>query len=128
MTITLVQAANLFNFFREIQNLKLPIRTAYKISQLKKELDFHINFYLENLNKITLEYAQIDENGAPCFSGDGQGVLIKTENIQECTKKIEELGNLTVELSDTASFTLSDFNEIELTLQSFEALLPFIKE
>ena len=127
MILKLSQAIALPSFCQTIQNTKLPIRTTYKLSQLKRELEFHINFYWENLQKIMQEYADTDENGNIKTTEDGAGILIRQEFIQECTQKVNDLSNLTIEIPDIY-FSISDFDNLEISMQAFEAILPFIKE
>lgn len=127
MNITLSQAIKFPNFYREIQDLKLPIKTVHKLSRISKELAFHIDFYWENLQKITLEYAQFNDDGTPRLTEDGEGILLIPGRIQECSKKIDELGALTIELADALKINISDLEDMELTLQSFEAIEPFIE-
>ncbi len=128
MQISLSQIIKFPSFFQEIQSLKLPIKLAFKLSQIKNELNFHIDFYWENLQKISLEYAQLDDEGFPRMTENGQGMLLKPDCVQECSQKIEELGALNIELPDSLKIDISYLEDLELTMQSFEAIMPFIKE
>ena len=127
MVILLSEIINFPIFYESVKNIKLPIKISYKLSQLKRELEFHIDIYKKTLHQIILEYSEKDENGEILQDKDGNGFLIPQTQVEECSKKIQELLNLKIEIKDY-KFNLSDFEGAELSAEALEAGLVFIKE
>lgn len=127
MTIILSEIINFPLFYNQVKESRLPIRTAYKLSQLKKEIDFHLNFYRENLYSIISEYGVKDEQGQLQKTFSGDGFQIRPEFRDLCSKEIEELLNLRIELPEIY-FKLEEFDGIELTVEALECGTIFIKE
>ena len=127
MQIQLKQLLNFSQFFEEIKNEKLPLRTAYKLSQLNREIQTHEEFYREKLNSIISQYGEYDEGGNPIFTEDGRGVRLRPGTEQQCYSEIRELDNFEITLPNL-TFSFNDFPNIELTLTQMEILFPFFEE
>lgn len=127
MVVLLSEIIKFPMFFESVKTAKLPIKVTYKLSQLKHELEFHIDFYQKTMQQIIFEYSEKDEKGQPLRDNDGKGILIPTERLEECSKKTQDLLNLKIELKDY-DFKLSDFENLELSVEALEAGLVFIKE
>ena len=115
------------NFYNQIKNEKINFQLAYKIEKLKREVDFHLNFYEENLNSLILQYADKEEDGELKKTNDGQGIAIQKGKEKECEEKINELINLEIE-KPNISFSLDEFNSIQLSIENLKAIMPFINE
>lgn len=126
MNIKLSQIIDFPLFYQQIKDQKMPIQTIYKLSQLKRELDFHINFYKENLSRIVFKYSARDESGAPIEPEDGIGFLIQKQNEKECLKEIQELQNLEITVPDVV-FSFSEFEELKISLEAWEIISIFTK-
>ena len=118
---------NFPQFYNEIKKEKMDFQLAYKLAKLKKEVDFHLNFYEENLNNIICKYGDRDEKGNFKKTADGLGIAIKQNMEEACQNEIKELLNLKITLPDF-EFTAEDFKTINLSLENFETILPFVKE
>ena len=127
MFVKLIEVISITQLYENLKGLSLPIKTLYKLNCLKKESDFHLIFYNDNLLKIIEEYAERDDNGELKRSIDGSEILINKEKVRQCQDRINELLNLDIEIPDTF-FSIEEFNNIEMTLEEFQGLLPFIKE
>jgi ATP-dependent phosphoenolpyruvate carboxykinase len=57
---------------------------------------------------------------------NGNGFKVKEGTEIECSEKINELQNLDVELPDI-TFDIEDFGNIELTMEVFNIITPFLK-
>ena len=125
MTLALSSLLNFNKFYDQIKKEKIPFTLAYKLSKLKNDIDFHINFYQDNLRKIVSECAQRDENGEIKTSPDGERVLLVSELISECTKRIQELDNFEVTIPEYG-LKIEDFNNITLELEYLEPIFPFL--
>lgn len=127
MTIKLIQAVNLRQLYPKFKEKVLPIKTTYKISKLFKVIEEESEFYTTNLNKIITDYAEKDENGVPVLTEDGKGVQLKQEDIAKAEQAITELWDLDIEIPDV-QFSFDELEPIELTVEEFNYLLPFISE
>lgn len=126
MTFAISALLNFPTFYERIRKEKISIQVAYKLSRLKKEIDFQINFYQENMRKIVEEYAQKDESGEMIRTSDGESILLIPEKISECTQKIQELADFKVEISNP-HLTLEDFDNLTLELEYLEPIFPFLE-
>ena len=56
------EALALQNFYASVQDKKMPIKTAYKLSRLAKRAEEELQFYQKEFARIVDEYA-MKENG-----------------------------------------------------------------
>ena len=127
MILKMYQITDFPTFFEKIKSLKLPLKTAYKLSLLVKVIDDKIQFYQEKLQEILMDCAQLDENNHPIPTKNGNGVKIKPGFETECMNRVNELQSLEIELPDT-KFNIDDFGNIEISVEMFSVILPFIEE
>ena len=126
MKIALCQILKFPSFLREVSDDKLEIQTAYKIFKLNKSVEEHIRFYDENLKKIIDTYAMYDEQGQ-LKRDEKNGILISKDNIDICTKKIQELNECLVDIPEIY-FYINEFDGIKLSLEALEPIFPLIVE
>lgn len=112
-------------FYNLIKDIKLPIKTLYKVFQLNQSLNSHLEFYKNQLNALILEYGERDANLNLQKTKDGLGILIKQESYELCSQRMEDLLNLLVEVPEIY-FDLEEFSEAELTLSMLEIISPFL--
>lgn len=127
MILQMGEIVNFGYFFEEVKTKKMPFKVLYKLSVLSKAIAENTEFYREKLQEILHEYGQLDEEGNLKQTEDGKGVVLQTGREQECFKKMTELQNVEVELPDI-TFTIEEFDNVELTLEVFNFITPFIKE
>lgn len=127
MQIKMAKVLNLNPIYQKVKAQVLPVKTAYKFSKLFSVLDKEANFYSEELNKLIMEYAERDETGAPKTIDNGTGIQIQKEYIELVQTKCNELWNLDVDVPDV-SFTLEELDKLELSIEEFDLLFPFITE
>ena len=127
ITVTMQQALDFrkaYNFFNEI---KLPLKAAYKLTKIKQAVEKETEYYGEKFQEIVDTYAKKDEDGNLMYSKDGTQILIKDGMIVECNQKIEELHTLEIGI-ENYNLTIEDFGEdIECTPDDLEALMPFME-
>ena len=112
----------------KLKDIKMSIKTAYKLSKLSNLLDNEIAFYQEQYKKIIDLYAEKDENGNYKFIDENQqNIKIQSDKVKEASSAFEELQNLEVELPDIY-FTLDEFEKIEVTPEDIGGIIDFIKE
>lgn len=125
ITVTMQQALDFrkaYNFFNEI---KLPLKAAYKLTKIKQAVEKETEYYGEKFQEIVDTYAKKDENGNLMYNEDGSQILIKDGMIMECNQKLEELHNLEIGI-ENYNLTIEDLGEgIEVTTEDLDALMPF---
>ena len=125
ITVTMQQALDFrkaYNFFNEI---KLPLKAAYKLTKIKQAIEKETEYYGEKFQEIVDTYAKKDEDGNLMYSKDGTQILIKDGMIPECNQKLEELHNLEIGI-ENYNLTIEDLGEgIEVTTEDLDALMPF---
>ena len=125
ITITMQQALDFrkaYNFFNEI---KLPLKAAYKLTKIKQAVENETQYYGEKFQEIVDTYAKKDENGNLMYNEDGTQILIKDGMVMECNQKLEELHNLEIGI-ENYNLTIDDLGEgIEVTTEDLDALMPF---
>ena len=125
ITVTMQQALDFrkaYNFFNEI---KLPLKAAYKLTKIKQAVEKETEYYGEKFQEIVDTYAKKDEDGNLMYSKDGTQILIKDGMIPECNQKLEELHNLEIGI-ENYNLTIEDLGEgIEVTTEDLDALMPF---
>lgn len=114
------------DFYPSIQNQKLPIKTAYKLTRLGRRIEEELDFYQKEFQHILDDYAQ-KENGQLVYSDDMASIKIIPGKEEECAKKITELRELEVSLDDF-KFDIDEFENLNLTISQMSAILPFITE
>ena len=110
-----VQLINSFSVLQKVMELKLPVKSAYEIYNLAKQINDKRDFFIKEERKIIDKFnAEILENG---------GLKFKTpEDQQGFVKEYEEL--MSCELNDVKVIELkiSELNNIELTAADIAAL------
>lgn len=123
--VTMDQIMDFRNSDDFFEDTVIPLKGAYKINKIKKNVEKEAEFYSEKFQGIVDTYAKKDENGNPEFSEDGNQILIQEGKIEECNNALEELQNLEVEV-ENYDLTIDDLGEgVEITPDRLEALMPF---
>ena len=120
------EALALQNFYASVQDKKMPIKTAYKLSRLAKRVEEELQFYQKEFTRIVDEYA-MKENGQLIYSDDMTSIKIIPGKEDECSAKIMELKELEVDFSGF-EFILDEFDSLELTLAEISSILPLIRD
>ena len=125
ITVTMQQALDFrkaYNFFNEI---KLPLKAAYKLTKIKQAVEKETEYYGEKFQEIVDTYAKKDEDGNLMYSKDGTQILIKDGMIAECNQKLEELHELEIGI-ENYDLKIEDLGDgIEVTTDDLDALMPF---
>lgn len=125
MTLKMGEIINFGYFYDEVKNQKLSFKVLYKLSTLAKAVDEKTAFYREKFQEVLKEYGELDENGNLIPTEDGNGIKVKPGTETECIAKINELQALEVDMPDV-KFSIEDFGDIELTMEVFGLIRPFI--
>ena len=125
MKLKMSDVIKLNKLYDKIKTLSLSISTTYKFSKLFASIQEEANFYGAQWNQLIQEYGQKDENGQYILSDNNEQVQIATENVPIVKQKLGELLNLEVDVPDT-SFNLDELESVNLSVEEFSYLLPFI--
>lgn len=124
--ITIEQVLNFRNNVGFFSSASLPLKGAYKLNKIRKELDKEEDFYSEELQKIIDKYAKRDENGEYVFNEDGSQIMIEEDKIEDCNNDLVNLQNLEVEVNNF-NLSIDDLGEnVECTPEQLEALMPLM--
>lgn len=126
MKLTMTEGLQFVELYNKIKDTSLPIKVAFTLNKIYKEMENDINFYNEKLGEIIQKYGQKDDNGNPVFSSDGTMIEIIPELREECLEKQKEINSLEIEVPDY-SISIDDLEKINLTVSELNPLMPFIK-
>lgn len=112
-------------FYEPIVNNRLPFKTIYKLTRLAQRVEQEKTFYQEQIQKLIEEYGQ-KEDGNLIYTEDGSSVKIIEGKEEECNTKIFELNDLDIDLSEF-SFSVEEFDGLELTMEQMDIIMPLIK-
>lgn len=119
------EVIGLKNFFATVADKKIPVKTAYKLSKLARRVEEEVQFYQKEFKAIIDEYAK-KENGQYVFAPDGLSIEVIDGKDDECNAKIFELKTIEVDLKDI-TFSIEEFENLDLTLAELDAIYPLIK-
>lgn len=129
MSLQLKEVAALVDIIISMREQKLPVKTAFKLNRIFLSINEHYTFYQEELQKIIKEYAKFDEEKDSYeITEDGRGYKIKPGMEQECYTKINELENLSIDLSESVKVTLEELEPLQLSFQDMNLFFNFIDE
>ena len=127
MKLKMQQIIEFQKFYNNVKNIKLPLKTAYKLNKLFIQANEELSFYQQKFAEIINNFGKRDENGELVYSSDKTSIEIEEARRDECLQKIEELQNLEVDISGI-DFTIEELEGLNLTIYEVECLMPFIKE
>lgn len=127
MKIKFYNLLQLSNLYPKFKDNELTFSTSYKLVKLFKSFEQELNFYNEKLQEVIKKYAQYDENGQIKLTEDKANILIQSDKVKECQDKINELNNLSIEISDI-KFTLEELKEVKLSVSDIMLFSDFIEE
>lgn len=126
MKIKMYQALSIISIYEKIRETKVSAKIAYKFNKLRNTLINDTDFYRTELNKIIEQYGERDENGS-LIPLDYGGVKIKPGNVSTAQKEINELDNLEID-APNIKFTVDELDGLQLSIEDFNRILPFIEE
>lgn len=125
MKLKMIDIINFNVFYDEIRTKKLPLKVLFNLSKLATSVETNLKFYQEKFQSILDEYGEKDDNGNLVPTENGRGVKVRPGTEPACVKEITELQNLEIELPDI-KFDIEEFGDIELSLEIFQIIAPFI--
>ena len=122
----MLDAIRFQEIYPEINQIKLPIQTAYKLSRIVSYISEQVEFYDQEISKILQEYGQKNEDGTLKISDDGTSIKIIDGKMKECSDKIIELQSIQI-AEPSYKIDISELDGLSLTLEQMNILLPFIE-
>lgn len=126
MKVKINKILSMGQLYESLKQKILPVQTTYKISKLFTAIEEGSKFYAERLQQLIENYGIKKEDGQYQMMEDGS-YEIKPEFINEVNHQQKELLNFEIDLPDI-TFTLDELEKVELSVEDFNQLLPFIKE
>ena len=117
---------NLFSLIEKIKDKNFSVETQYKFLKINKVINNELAIINEQKELLVKQYAEYDEAGHVVTTADG-GIQIKDEYLEECLAKVIELNQIQIQFPDIY-FSLSELENLGLTLQELMYLDPFIKD
>lgn len=124
--VTLNDILNNAEVFREISAKTLPVKTAFKVARLIRELDKENATFDESRRKIIEKYAEREESGEIKQTSEGN-IVIQPDKIEECNREMIELLNTTIDIN-ADKLNIDALGDIELTPTQMLGLEAFIEE
>lgn len=116
-------------FYAKLKQINLPIKTAYKLNKIFAACDAEVQFYQTQFKDIIESYAEKDIDGNFIYIDDEQkAVKVKEGKESECQQKMNELLNLDVDIKCDSLLTLDELGFLNLSIEEYKPLFPFIKE
>lgn len=98
MKKTLIQCVDAYMAANGLMELEWDYSSAYQITRLRRALQPHADFFIQEENKLTRQYGQKDREGQVCFTPRGTFLLEDPAQAGEYNAKRQELGAVEVEL------------------------------
>ena len=113
-----------FHALQKYEEKDLPIRISYSLFKVKKLIEDHVEFQLNAEQEIFQKYKPTsNEDGSLKFKSEEQA----REFAQEFSSKIDEIGEIEVELDLKNKPKISLDQMVDMSIEDIEALEPFIE-
>lgn len=124
----MIDALNFLEAYSSIKNKPLKINIIYKLSKCLEECEKERDFYKQQLANILNKYAKKDENGNFIYTDDKTGILINESQQEAWEKELSELLTLDININEKYFIKITDIADLELDIETFNKIKPFIVE
>lgn len=124
----MIDALNFLEAYSSIKNKPLKINIIYKLSKCLEECEKERDFYQQQLANILNKYAKKDENGNFIYTNEKTGILINESQQEVCEKELSELLTLDININEKYFIKITDIADLELDIETFNKIKPFIVE
>ena len=124
----MIDALNFLEAYSSIKNKPLKINIIYKLSKCLEECEKERDFYQQQLANILNKYAKKDENGNFIYTNEKTGILIDESQQKVCEKELSELLTLDININEKYFIKITDIADLELDIETFNKIKPFIVE
>ena len=124
----MIDALNFLEAYSSIKNKPLKINIIYKLSKCLEECEKERDFYKQQLANILNKYAKKDENGNFIYTDEKTGILINESQQEVWEKELSELLTLDININEKYFIKITDIADLELDIETFNKIKPFIVE
>lgn len=126
MKVTMAQIVDFRNNGDIFDAASLPLKSAYKLNKIKKNVEKEMEFYADKFQEILDKYAKKNEDGSYEMSEDRTQILIQDGMVDECNAELDALQALEVDI-DNYGLSIDDFGDnVNCTPEELEAIMPFL--
>jgi len=115
------------DMLKQVSEMKLRGRTAWKVAKLLKKLEEELNLFTSTREKLIKEYAEKDENGNFVINEKTNEYTFSEENMNKFMTELNELTEGTVHI-DADKIRLDELENLDFTPTQMVGLEPFIEE
>ena len=126
MKVKMSKAFEIEALCKKLSTELLPLKVSYKIAKGLIVINEQIDFFKSQYAIYLKMFAQTDEEGKYVITEEG-GIKIVPGAEAECARKFKELDNFEFDLPNF-TFTLDEFEGLNLSLADVQVLAPFIIE
>lgn len=94
----LIQCVNAYMATVYLMEKEWDYKTAYTLAELKRALQPHVDFFIQEEQKLIQEYGKKDEKGHVAFTEKGTFPFASAEDAPKYNAKRFELGQVPVEM------------------------------
>ena len=94
----LIQCVNAYMATAYLMEKEWDYKTAYALAELKRALQPHVDFFIQEEQKLIQEYGKKDEKGHVAFTEKGTFQFASAEDAPKYNAKRFELGQVPVEM------------------------------
>lgn len=120
------KALNFCQVYKEISEKALPVKVAYQLMKVYKELSDDVEFYQQKFQNIINSYGLKDEKGQPIINKDNT-IAMDNQYFDKWSKELEELNTLEVTTPEPC-IDIEEIETIRLNLRQIEAIDFLIKQ
>lgn len=124
----MIDALNFLEAYSSIKNKPLKINIIYKLSKCFEACEKERDFYKQQLANILNKYAKKDENGNFIYTDEKTGILINESQQEAWEKELSELLTLDININEKYFIKITDIADLELDIETFNKIKPFIVE
>ena len=124
----MIDALNFLEAYSSIKNKSLKINIIYKLSKCFEVCEKERDFYQQQFTNILNKYAKKDENGNFVYTEEKTGILIDEPQQKVCEKELSELLALDINIDEKYFIKITDIANLELDIETFNKIKPFIIE
>ena len=124
----MIDVLNFLDAYSSIKNKSFKINTIYKLSKCFEDCAKEREFYQQQFTNILNKYAKKDENGNYIYTNENTGILIEESNQKNCEKELSELLSLEININEKYFIKIDELSDIELDIETFNKIKPFILE
>lgn len=127
MKLQMYQVLGYLTCYDSLQDQKIEIGLAYKLTKIANALYDDKNFYDNKVAEIILKYGERDDKGDLVPLDNNDGYKIEKGKLAECQKEMGELLNLEINTQFDSDLEIEQLGSLDISMKELKCLMPFIK-